>query len=264
MIAGALAAAAHRLGADGAGVLARFAGALGGEVRAAADELSKCDDLSSKRLRADWIAWARTPVPAGLRSIHPTWLEAELAGLPPRSRAAVAAAGGNDPVDVWLARWATAKFVAMPAVVAAARLVTPADLGSLDSQVVLAWLGRVGADQLAYAVGAAAGGTSGSPSGLEGFELPGAVRQAAERIRRPPRVGHLGALRAAIARCDRFRSDLVRIGASAVAPYLTPVVRQQVIARLPFGVGAPLGIAFDSGALTPLGHCPTWTALVAD
>lgn len=250
MIAGALAAAAHKLGADGPDVLARFAGPLGEEVRAAADELAKCDAVAHKHLRADWIAWARAPVPAGVRSIHPSWLEAELAGLPSRARAAVAAAGGSDPVDIWLARWATANFVAMPAVLGVGRF-APNDVGSLDSQAVMTWLGRVGADQLAYALEAA------------GTGVPVALRDAADRIRRAPRVGKLGPVRAAIERCDSHRGDLVRIGASAVAPHLTPVVRRQVVARFSHAIGGQLRNAFDAGALTPLDRCPTWTAVTA-
>lgn len=259
MIAGALAAAGHKLGSHGPGVLARLAGPFGVEVRAAADELSKCDALTSKRLRADWIAWARAPVPAGMRSIHPSWLEAVLANLPPRARAAVAAAGGTDPVDVWLARWATASFVAMPAVVAVVRVITPNDVGSLDGNAVVTWLGRAGADQLAYALSAAGLDTSAAARSA----LAASVREAVERISRPPRVGQLGSLRGAIERCDRYRGDFVRIGASAVAPHLTPTVRQQVIARLPHPVGAPIRAAFDAGAFAPLERCPTWTALAA-
>lgn len=269
MIAGALAAAAYKLGPDGADVLARFAGPLGDEVRAAADELSKCDAVAHKHLRADWIAWARAPVPAGVRSIHPSWLEAELAGLPSRARAAVAAAGGSDPVDVWLARWATANFVAMPAVLGGARL-APSDVGSLDSQAVVAWLGRAGADQLAYALGAAgipvwsrSPATAGDMSQFEGNGVPTAVREAADRIRVAPRVGQLGPRRAAIERCDHFRGDLVRIGASAVAPHLTPVVRRQMVARFPHAVGEQLKNAFDAGAFVSLDRCPTWTAVTA-
>jgi hypothetical protein len=44
-----------------------------------------------------------------MRSIHATWIEAALADLPPRARTALSAPS-NDPIDVWLARWATAAF----------------------------------------------------------------------------------------------------------------------------------------------------------
>lgn len=67
---------------------------------------------ASTQERARALAIARAPVPPGLRAIHPTWIEHALVGLPPRARAAVAA-GGGAPVDVWLARWATAQLPSM-------------------------------------------------------------------------------------------------------------------------------------------------------
>jgi hypothetical protein len=67
---------------------------------------------ASKQERARALAIARAPVPPGLRAIHPTWIEHALDGLPARARAAVAG-GGGAPVDVWLARWATAHLPSM-------------------------------------------------------------------------------------------------------------------------------------------------------
>ena len=67
---------------------------------------------ASKQERARALAIARAPVPPGLRAIHPTWIEHALGGLPASARAAVAA-GGGAPVDVWLARWATAQLPSM-------------------------------------------------------------------------------------------------------------------------------------------------------
>jgi hypothetical protein len=67
---------------------------------------------ATKQERARALAIARAPVPPGLRAIHPTWIEHGLAQLPARARAAVAA-GGGAPVDVWLARWATAHLPSM-------------------------------------------------------------------------------------------------------------------------------------------------------
>jgi hypothetical protein len=69
-------------------------------------------DGASKQERARALAIARAPVPPGLRAIHPTWIEHGLTGLPARARAAVAA-GGGAPIDVWLARWATARLPSM-------------------------------------------------------------------------------------------------------------------------------------------------------
>ena len=69
-------------------------------------------DGASKQERARALAIARAPVPPGLRAIHPTWIEHGLGGLPERARTAVAG-GGGAPVDVWLARWATAQLPSM-------------------------------------------------------------------------------------------------------------------------------------------------------
>jgi hypothetical protein len=127
MIGEALAVAAHALGADAAAVLARIGGAVGVAARAAAGELAALDPRAARRRRAEWAAIVRAPVPAGLRAIDPTWIEAALAELPPRARAAVAHAGGvatagptieagsaaesqRGSIDVWLARTACAEL----------------------------------------------------------------------------------------------------------------------------------------------------------
>src|SRR5512140_2383302 len=107
VVAGALAAACRD-----PDVLARLAGPLGAAARAAIPA------ASDRAARVRWAAAARAPVPAGLRGVHPSWIEAGLAGLPARARAAVAS-GGGDAVDTWLARWATASIPPMPALTAA-------------------------------------------------------------------------------------------------------------------------------------------------
>lgn len=252
MISRALAVAAHQLGVDAAGVLERLSGPLGEHARTAASELARCDASTQKRMRAEWAMLARAPVPAGIRSIDATWLEVSVKDLPPRARGAVAAGGNGGLIDVWLARWATASFVAMPVVAVAARLRTRDDAGALDSQAALRWLGRIGADQLAYAMGS----TSEA--------LSQAVRDAHARIRQPPRVGQLGPIRAAIERCQLHGGDPILVGATTAAPHLSPVVRRQMVTRMSRSIGAKLGQAFDAGAFTPLDRSPTWTALAAD
>jgi hypothetical protein len=253
MIGRVLAVAARKLGGDRDGVLARIAGPVGAEARAAVAELDKLDLGKLKLTRAEWAAQARAPVPAGFRAIHPTWIEAALAPLPRRARAAVAAGGGTEPIDVWLARWATASFVAMPPL-GKVRVRTPDDVAGLDADTLLVWLARIGADQLAYALGSSAIGVFGPD-----------LREAAERIRQPPRLGQLGPIRAAIERCEAQRSDeqirVVEIGASAVAPHLSAIVRRQVVARLPRAVGLGVARGFAAGAATGLDRSPTWMAL---
>jgi hypothetical protein len=139
LIGEAIAAAAHRLGADRDAVLARIGGPLGARARAV---LAQHAAAGGKALRAEHAAIARTPVPPGLRGVHPTWIEAALAELPPRARAAVAA-GGGDPTDVWLARRATAGFVAMRPVEPGPPR-APDQLGMLAAPELAAWLERVG------------------------------------------------------------------------------------------------------------------------
>jgi hypothetical protein len=67
---------------------------------------------ASKQERARALAIARSPVPVGLRAIHPSWIEHGLEGLPPRARAVIASVPAT-PTDVWLARWATAHLPSM-------------------------------------------------------------------------------------------------------------------------------------------------------
>jgi hypothetical protein len=138
VIAKAIAAAAHALGDRAAGVLAKIGGPLGDAARAAFGELDALGVEASRRRRAEWAALARAPVPAGLRSVHGSWIEHALAELPPRARHAIAE-GARDRVDVWLARWACAELVAMTAV---DREV--AELLARPSDVLVAWLLRLG------------------------------------------------------------------------------------------------------------------------
>ena len=103
MIARALAIASERLGNHRAGVLARLGGPLGHATRAVRDD--------GKTQRTQARAAACAPVPLGLRAVHASWIEAALAALPARARHALA--GASDPVDVWLARWATSAIPPM-------------------------------------------------------------------------------------------------------------------------------------------------------
>jgi hypothetical protein len=149
---------------------------------------------ASKQQRARALAIARAPVPPGLRAIHPTWIEHGLAGLPERARAAVArgggaggaAGGGGAPVDVWLARWATAHLPSMivePALAArvarhrAWLLVDGIPTAPLPALVAwLAGLGQGGDDLARVRAGARVVAPRLSPL---------AVRQLAVRLPRP-------------------------------------------------------------------------------
>ncbi|HEY0194481.1 MAG TPA: hypothetical protein VGC42_25385 [Kofleriaceae bacterium] len=255
MIARALVAAC----VDGE-VLARIGGALGEAARA-----SLAGDRGADRgERARWAAAARTPVPAGLRGVHPSWLEAGLAGLPPRARAAVAA-GGGAPVDTWLARWATAGIPPMrPA--EAGRIDSPDAATRADAASLTRWLEDAGADQLAFALEAAGSGAVARAAGAAAARVVGArLLAAAARIGVAPRLGALGPVRAAIARC-RLELDaraLLRIGARAVAPHLEPLARRRIAHRLPYAVGRWLGEELEAAARVPLVDVPRWPALVS-
>ncbi len=226
-----IAAVVGKLGADAAGVLARIGGDLGDEARAAFAALTKLDAGAQKAQRARWMAIARIAVPEGFRMIHPTWIEAALAELPATARDAVANLG-TSPRDVWLARSAMAGFVAMPQ--ARANVNVPSDLPALAPEALRAWLERAGADQLARAAQLAGGEM------LELAERDPVLQAALARISVPPRVHQLGRDRAVVERCTHVPHDetrLLRIGARAVGGHLSPLVRQQLIQRLPRALG---------------------------
>lgn len=248
ILAGALAAACRD-----PDVLGRLAGPLGDAARAAS---AACDD---RAIRVRWAAAARTSVPAGLRGVHPSWIEAGLAGLPARARAAVAS-GGGDAVETWLARWATATIPPMPAITA--RRVTSIDSAiRVDATTLEAWLAETGADQLALALGAAGGGAVAAAARIVGDRLIA----AAARITAAPRAGALGPPRAAIARCRIALDDraLVLIGARAIAPYVEPLARLQLAHRLPRPLGLAAGDELAAAAKLASSDAPRWDALAA-
>jgi hypothetical protein len=239
LVEDALAVAAERLGTRGHGVLARLGGPFGHAVRAVHGELGRLDVGARKRRRADVVARTRAPVPPGLRAVHPTWIEHGLAALPARARQALAA-GATTPVDVWLARWATA---ALPPIVARDR-------------DVAAWLANIGADQFALALGEQA------------RKIPALVAAAA-RIEQSPRVGQLGPTRAALARCRGLSLGdelaFVRVGSRALAPHLAAdqLARLQLVMVLPRAIGVVVARELRAHAATSFDQCPTWAALCA-
>jgi len=248
VLAGALAAACG----DPA-VLGKLGGPLGDAARAAAAA------VIDRATRVRWAATARTPVPAGLRGVHPSWIEAALVGLPDRARAAVASGGGG-AVETWLARWATAAIPPMP-VIGEARVTSLASALRVDAATLAAWLAETGADQLALALGAAGGGALVAAARIAG-DL---VARAAVRIAHAPRAGALGPVRAAIARCRVTLDDraLIRIGARAIAPYVGALTRRQLAHRLPRPIGIVVGDELAAAARAPLDEAPRWDALAA-
>jgi hypothetical protein len=248
VLAGALAAACRDRD-----VLAKIAGPLGDAARAAS--AGSPDHVT----RARWATIARVPVPAGVRGAHPSWIEAGLAGLPLRARAAVAMGGGDD-VDVWLARWVTASIPPMPAVTAV-RVSSVDSVTRVDAATLEGFLADAGADQLALALGAAGAGAVTAAARITGERL---IRAAA-RITVAPRAGALGPARAAIARCGVTLDDraLVRIGARAIAPYVAPLARLQIVHRLPRPLGLVVGDELLAAAHAALADAPRWDALAA-
>lgn len=235
-------------------VLARVAGPLGVAARTAA-QADRRSEVDRAFVRAAQVA--RTAVPAGLRGVHPSWVEAGLEGLPARARAAVAAGGGN-AIDVWLARWATAAIAPMPAATAG-RVTSIDSVSRVDAATLVVWLEDAGADQLALALGAAGDGALAAAATLVGDRLTA----AAARIALAPRAGALGPARAAIERCRVELDDraLVRIGARAVAPHLDALARLRVAQRLPRALG--MVVAADLATAAQVGRdAPRWEALV--
>jgi hypothetical protein len=234
-------------------VLAKLGGPLGDAARA--EGAAPAD----RATRARWAATARTSVPAGIRGVHPSWIEAGLAGLPERARAAVAS-GGGDAVDTWLARWATAGIPPMPAITAS-RVTSVDSVTRVDAIELARWLDEVGADQLALALTAAGEGAIAAAAERVGDRL----LAAAARIAVAPRVGALGPVRAAIERC-RVALDgaaLHRIGARATSPHLDALARRQIMHRLPRGLGQIVGDELATFARAALGDAPRWPALSA-
>nr|HEX4318808.1 hypothetical protein [Kofleriaceae bacterium] len=213
-------AIAVRLGDDAARVLARV------EDGVAARELSRGG-------RAAVIAAWRAPVPPGVARVHASWLEAAVAELPARARAAIAGDRALDDVDAWLARSACADIPPM------------ADAG--EPADPLAWLASIGADQVAFALGDAA---ARAESAL--------VRAAAARIAQPPRAGRLGTRRGALARCRVPDDDLrlPRIGARAVAPHLDAVAQRRLVLRLPHAIGLAIAGELRAHAGDPIAEAP--------
>jgi hypothetical protein len=123
---------------------------------------------------------------------------------------------------------------------------------------VLAWVSSVGADQLAFALGAAA---SSHPL----------LATAAARIARSPRTGQLGPQRAAITRCrgvslDEGERALVVVAGRALAPHLAvdPVGRLQLTRRLPRALGILVENELLAHASIALDQAPSTAALFAE
>jgi hypothetical protein len=245
VLAGALAAAC-----SDPEVLDRIAGPLGAAARAA---------VGHREANRSCAHAARAPIPAGLRGVDPSWIEASLAGLPERARAAVAR-GGGDAVDVWLARWATAALPPMLPVTAL-RVTSLDSAIRVDAATLVAWLEDTGADQLALALGATGGGAVSAAVRLVGDRLTA----AAARIALAPRAGALGPVRAAIERCRVELDDraLLRIGARAVAPHTDALARLRIVHRLPRSLGLIAARELAGAVHRPVADAPTWDALCA-
>jgi hypothetical protein len=251
-IGDALAACAERLGTDATGVLGRLGGVVGDEVRATAVELAAVDDRERRHRRAVFAAEARTTGAQVLRAVHPTWIESTLADLPERARLAIAG-GSAGPAETWLARWATASMPPMPAV--ARRPLEHVIMRSAPD--IVAWLSSVGADQLAFALGAPA---ASHPL----------LAAAVARIAQPPRAGQLGPQRAAIARCrgvslDAREGALLVVAGRALAPHLSgdPVGRLQLTRRIPHALGLLVEAELLAYASLSLDQAPSPGALFA-
>lgn len=251
---------------DDADVLARIGGPIGEAARDAAAELAALPAADARAWRVRLIAALRSPIPPGIRGVHPTWIETGLTGLPARARDALAS-GAPDRVDVWLVRWACTQLPPLPPIDQA--LVTPRSTREalrLSHAALATWLANLGADQLAYALRAKPDALQAIAStlGSGGDRVVSAVR----RIGAPPRAGELGPTRDAIERCrgdarsQRGRSDLlIRIGARALAPHTDPLTRRQLAVRLPLALA--IECELSAHAATPLDRSPTWSALGA-
>ncbi|MEJ7598310.1 MAG: hypothetical protein WKG01_10405 [Kofleriaceae bacterium] len=241
-------------------VLARLGGPIGEAARGAAASLAAEPARKQRATRAAWAAIARMPVPAGIRGVDPSWIEAGLAGLPATARTALASAAVDLP-GVWLARWACSELVPLPADDAQRPPRSVADLVRLPGPDLAAWLDDVGADQLAFALAAA-----GDPAVTQAAPAVGEILLVArDRIRLAPRRGALGPVRAAIARCKVTLGDaaLATIAARAIASHVDPWAARQLAIRLPHALGKVVLGELRAHAHSAHDQAPTWAALGA-
>lgn len=238
-------------------VLARIGGPLGEAARTAYGRLDAMTPEARRDKRRTWSAASRAAVPPGLRGIDPTWIEAALAEVPAGARD-VLATGATTETEVWLARWACSALP--PMAVIDPKLVTPrelSDVGRLSAPALHRWLEEVGADQLAFALGAHAA----NAATVFGERL----LVAAARIGKAPRDGALGQRRAAIerARVDPDPVALLKIGARALAPHTDPLLRRQLVHRLPRPVGLAVARELRVYARTSVDDAPLLAAVFA-
>jgi hypothetical protein len=218
-------------------VLARIGGVLGDCARAGL--------AHDQPKRAAAISVARAPVPPGLRGVDGSWIEAALAELPQRARAALAE-GPISEADVWLVRRACAGLVPLPAIdPALARPRVPADVLRMSAAAVRGWLTEVGRDQLAFALGEHA------------TALGDALAPAIARIARAPRIGELGPRRAAV---ERAQGEPFVIGVRAIAPHLEVVIARGLVLRFPHPEGLVLARELTAHAAA---RSAAWPALIA-
>jgi hypothetical protein len=256
-VIGRVLAAASLVALEDRAVLERIGGPIGEAARTAYDRLAAMTPEARRDKRRTWAVASRAPVPPGLRGVDPSWIEAALADLPPGARIAIASGATTDR-DVWLARWACAAIPPMPPVDPA--MIRPreiAETARLAPAALHAWLEEIGADQLAFALG---------PHAANAARVFGErMLVAAARIGKAPRAGALGQRRAAI---DRARVDpdpvaLLKIGARALAPHTDPLVRRQLVHRLPRPIGLAMARELRVHARDPVEDAPTWAALAA-
>ncbi len=234
-------------------VLARIGGPLGEAAREHARELAVLEEKAARAQRASWLAAARAPIPSGIRGIDASWIDPAIASigasLATRARR-VLFDGPATEGDVWLARWLCAAFPPMPAIDdRIARPRNAIEVVSMSPVNVRAWLEDIGADQIAFAVGAAATAISTR------------LGAAATRIAVAPRAGELGDRRSAIERA-RIAIDegaLLRVGARTIAPRLGHLERWQLAHRLPREMGVMAELEAFAGSV----GAPSWKALAA-
>jgi hypothetical protein len=251
-------------------VLARIAGPIGEAARDRAREIATLDEKASRAKRASWLASARAPIPAGLRGIDASWIEAAIAriahvgrevgrevgrdvgrvdALVARARRVLLDGPAND-ADVWLARWLCASVPPMLAIdERIERPRTMIEALSMSAVNLRAWLEEIGADTIAFAVGKSATAMS-SRLGV-----------AAVRIAQAPRLGEMGERRSAIdrAKITLDESALLRVGARTLGPRTSELERWQIAHRLP----RETGVLAEMEAFAGSAGTPSWRALAA-
>jgi hypothetical protein len=244
----ALAAGAVLAGVD-ASVLARLGGGVGEAARAQLAAWAAASTATRAAAVATAVAGVRAPVPAGADRVDRSWSEPAFDD-DPRARAAWERGGdgGDGPIAVWWQRGVSARWVALPAEDAGARVAAPADLARWPAAAITRACRRVSLAVLAHVTleagdAAVARLAAAIVDGAEVVALARRLRaDAALRAGMPPVRACAAAIR------GRDPGAELGVGAAAIGRHLAGDAGVQVRLLLPVAVAHLLD---DDGLAIP-------------